>query len=97
MKLTCAIALFLIFTLIACNNQQDKLTNEQEKITLTKFLTEQEGYVKIPMKQLISGHLSIVSKVNNIQGRFILDTGSSSTIISRKHRKNSTRLERLTH
>ncbi len=39
------------------------------------------------MQQLKSGHLSVVTKVNNVMGRFILDTGSSSTIIDRRHKK----------
>jgi len=85
-KLPFVIALFFLSTLIACN-QQIRQEDIKEPATLNKLLTEQEGYVKVKMTEQKSGHLSLSTKVNNIKGRFILDTGSSTTIIDRKHRK----------
>ncbi|MFS4467860.1 redoxin domain-containing protein [Maribacter sp. 2210JD10-5] len=45
------------------------------------------GYAKIPLKKLISGHLSFEGKINGIDGRFILDTGAGATVIEAKNQK----------
>ncbi len=86
-KVSSLIIFFFFLSLSSCNNKQVKQEDESVTLTLNKFLTEQEGYVKIQMTQLSSGHLSLSTNVNKVKGRFILDTGSSSTIIDIKHRK----------
>lgn len=80
------LALLFLLLFIRCTEKKQYPENEL-KSALDTHLTEQNLYVKIPMKQLKSGHLSLVAKVNRVNGRFILDTGSSSTIIDRRLRK----------
>jgi predicted aspartyl protease len=82
MKFVYLIVFFLLFSCTSEN--KDSI---ESATSLNTFLTKQNTYVKIPMQQLKSGHLSVVTKVNNVMGRFILDTGSSSTIIDRRHKK----------
>ncbi|ETN94440.1 Aspartyl protease [Zhouia amylolytica] len=48
--------------------------------SLKKFLTE-KGYHKIPLVLTKTNHFEVVATVNSIEGRFILDTGASSTCI----------------
>jgi predicted aspartyl protease len=52
----------------------------QEKNELDAFLT-QKGYVAIPIRENISGHLLIEVMVNGQPGLFILDTGAGGTVI----------------
>ena len=86
MKLIYFATITIVF--IACNSsQKNNPVIEQERLTLKTFLTKHNSYVEVPMEQLKSGHLSVVTKVNNVKGHFILDTGSSSTIIDHKHKK----------
>lgn len=77
------ILLLFLLTSISCLKEEKKTLNTAKN--LNNLLTEQHGYIKIQMKQLSSGHLRLKTKVNNVFGNFILDTGSSSTIIDRKH------------
>lgn len=82
------IKFFLFITLLtftSCSKEEKTTINTNKNLNV--FLTEQHGYIKIQMKQLSSGHLSLKTKVNSINANFILDTGSSSTIIDRKHVK----------
>ena len=51
-----------------------------EKNELDAFLT-QKGYVAIPIRENISGHLLIEVMVNGQPGLFILDTGAGGTVI----------------
>jgi predicted aspartyl protease len=77
---------FFLLLFIHCSEKK-QLTENELVSTLDSHLVAKNSYVKIPMKQLKSGHLSLVAKVNRVNGRFILDTGSSSTIIDRRLRK----------
>ena len=47
---------------------------------LKDFLFE-KGYVRVKLKQTKTNHLEVKAKLNGISGRFILDTGASSTCI----------------
>ncbi|WP_394747412.1 retropepsin-like aspartic protease family protein [Spongiimicrobium salis] len=47
---------------------------------LKKFLT-QKNYVKIPLVLTATNHFEITASINGITGRFILDTGASSTCV----------------
>jgi len=60
------------------------------KSKTTGFNLEQSlinnGYEKIPLKKLISGHLYLNMKLNSINGGFILDTGAGATVIESKRK-----------
>ena len=49
-------------------------------ITLNKFL-KKSGYVSIKLEFLKTKHYSLEVKINGINGKFILDTGASSSCI----------------
>lgn len=48
--------------------------------SLKKFLSE-KGYIRIPLVLTKTNHFEIKAKINGIEGRFILDTGASSTCV----------------
>ncbi|WP_324299159.1 retropepsin-like aspartic protease [Galbibacter sp.] len=48
--------------------------------SLKKFLHD-KGYIRVPLTITKTNHLEIVAKINGIEGRFILDTGASSTCV----------------
>jgi hypothetical protein len=47
---------------------------------LRKFLEEQ-GFYRIPLKKLATGHYLFSAKINNVSGDFILDTGASTSCV----------------
>ncbi|MEP3999263.1 MAG: retropepsin-like aspartic protease [Ekhidna sp.] len=49
-------------------------------ITLKKFLKKKD-YVRIPLILTATDHFEINAKINDVKGRFILDTGASNTCI----------------
>ena len=49
-------------------------------LSLKKFLLE-KGYTRVPLKVTSTNHFEIIAKINGIEGRFILDTGASSTCV----------------
>ena len=48
---------------------------------------EAEGYVGVPLKRNLVGHLEVEMEINGILGRFILDTGASATVLDRGRSK----------
>lgn len=48
--------------------------------SLKKFLSE-KGYHRTPLVLTKTNHFEIKAKINNIEGRFILDTGASNTCV----------------
>ncbi|MGB5369008.1 MAG: retropepsin-like aspartic protease [Flavobacteriaceae bacterium] len=48
--------------------------------SLSKFLKE-KNYFKIPLVLTATNHFELIVKINDITGRFILDTGASNTCI----------------
>lgn len=42
---------------------------------------ESDGFYRIPLKKLKTGHYKVVARVNEIKGDFIVDTGASSSCI----------------
>ena len=48
--------------------------------TLKDFLTE-KGYSKVKLKLTNTNHFEIKASINGIKGRFILDTGASSSCV----------------
>ncbi len=47
---------------------------------LRKFL-EDEGFYRVPLKRLATGHYLFSAKINGVLGSFILDTGASTSCI----------------
>lgn len=47
---------------------------------LRKFL-ESQGFYRIPLKRLATGHYLFSAKINSVSGNFILDTGASNSCI----------------
>ncbi|MBK5212216.1 MAG: clan AA aspartic protease [Flavobacteriaceae bacterium] len=47
---------------------------------LRKFLEEQ-GFYRIPLKKLATGHYLFSAKINGVSGDFILDTGASTSCV----------------
>jgi hypothetical protein len=78
--------IIILFSFSFCNNTKTNETIHKE-LCLDSLLTQKEGYVKIRLRQLKSGHLILYATINKVKGRFILDTGSSRSIIDRKHKK----------
>lgn len=48
--------------------------------TLRRFL-ENQGFYRIPLKRLITGHYQFPAFINDIPGIFILDTGASTSCV----------------
>lgn len=47
---------------------------------LRKFL-EDQGFYRIPLKKLATGHYLFSAKINGVSGDFILDTGASTSCV----------------
>lgn len=43
-----------------------------------------KGYIKIKLKKINTNHFELKAKLNNVKGRFILDTGASNSCIDIK-------------
>ena len=50
---------------------------------LRSFL-EEDGFYRVPLKKLTTGHYKFHAKINAIKGTFILDTGASTSCIGMK-------------
>jgi len=48
--------------------------------SLREFL-EKKGFVRVPLKKLITGHYLFDAKINDSSGKFILDTGASASCV----------------
>ncbi len=44
-------------------------------------LLEENGFYRIPLKKIKSGHYKFSAKINSVKGDFILDTGASTSCI----------------
>ena len=42
---------------------------------------EAQGFYRVPLKKLATGHYKLSAKINGIKGDFILDTGASTSCI----------------
>lgn len=47
-----------------------------------KRLLKSKGYIQIPLILTHTNHFEITVKINGVRGRFILDTGASSTCVN---------------
>jgi len=50
-------------------------------MTRLRNLLEENGFYRIPLKKIKSGHYKFSAKINNVKGDFILDTGASTSCI----------------
>lgn len=48
--------------------------------SLKRFLLDKE-YTRIPLNITKTNHFEIIAKINDVEGRFILDTGASNTCV----------------
>ncbi|RAV27980.1 retropepsin-like aspartic protease [Sinomicrobium soli] len=46
-----------------------------------KTLLKEKKFVRVPLELTFTNHFEIIAEINGIQGRFILDTGASSTCV----------------
>ena len=46
-----------------------------------KKILKRKGYIAIKLKKTITNHYEVKATINNIKGRFILDTGASNSCI----------------
>jgi hypothetical protein len=44
-------------------------------------ILKKKKYIKIKLKKIATNHLELKAKINNIKGRFILDTGASNSCV----------------
>ena len=47
-----------------------------------KRILARSGYVKIDLKKINTNHFEVRAKINDVKGRFILDTGASNSCVS---------------
>jgi predicted aspartyl protease len=48
-------------------------------VTQLRALLETNGFYRVPLKKLVSGHYQLKVKINTTAGNFILDTGASTS------------------
>jgi hypothetical protein len=46
-----------------------------------RTLLEGNGFHRVPLKKLVTGHYKLIAKINDVRGNFILDTGASNSCI----------------
>ncbi len=46
-----------------------------------RTLLEGNGFHRVPLKKLVTGHYKLVARINAVRGNFILDTGASNSCI----------------
>jgi predicted aspartyl protease len=52
------------------------------KMKRIQKILKKNKYIKIKLKRIATNHLELKAKINNIKGRFILDTGASNSCVS---------------
>jgi len=78
---------FIGFALLSCTMKNSEV---KENKTVKIFSLEQDllanGYEKIALDKLRSGHLHFKLKLNGVIGSFILDTGAGATVVEENRR-----------
>lgn len=46
-----------------------------------KKILKKKKYIKIKLKKIATNHLELKGKINNVKGKFILDTGASNSCV----------------
>ncbi|WP_420552557.1 aspartyl protease family protein [Tenacibaculum aiptasiae] len=79
--------LFTVVLLCSCKTSTKNVESiESQNFSLESYLIK-DGYVKLELKKMSSGHLHIYGKLNGIKGNFILDTGAGATVIDKKNQE----------
>lgn len=80
--------LFTLLVFICCESPTTKETKkiDEQKFSLENYLTK-DGYVRLEMKKIPSGHLHLFGQLNGVNGNFILDTGAGATVIEEKNKE----------
>lgn len=79
------ICLISLLIMTSCSNKQ-RLISNSTTFNLEENLLKQ-GYSKIQLKKLMSGHLQLTAKINEVKGNFILDTGAGKTVIEKQQKE----------
>ena len=80
--------LITLLVFISCKSPTNKVTKkiDEQKFSLENYLTK-DGYVRLEMKKIPSGHLHLFGQLNGVDGNFILDTGAGATVIEEKNKE----------
>ena len=57
------------------------MTSEIIRMKKIQKILKKEKYIKIKLKNIATNHLELKAKINDIKGRFILDTGASNSCV----------------
>lgn len=76
----------LTITIIGCNtNSQNSAVSTSEILKTENFDLNKNllanGYVAVQITKAISGHLHLYATINDVAGRFVLDTGAGATVL----------------
>jgi len=63
------------------NNKSDEANSNYDNLTLENLLVQHKGYVRIEIEKMLTGHLLLEVELNGVKGKFILDTGASTTVL----------------
>ncbi|MGH1383133.1 aspartyl protease family protein [Kordia sp.] len=79
------VALFVGYSFSTEFRQTHKSSQETVKGELNlEGILLKNGYVKIPLTKIFTGHLQLQISINGVEGNFILDTGANSTTVDAK-------------
>ena len=79
------LALFVGYSFTTKLTQTNNTSQEtaEGELNLEGILLK-NGYVKIPLTKIFTGHLQLQLSINDVKGNFILDTGANSTAVDAK-------------
>lgn len=79
--------LMTIIVFISCEltTSTENKNIDEHKFSLENYLTK-DGYVRLEIKKMPSGHLHLFGQLNGVDGNFILDTGAGGTVIDEKNK-----------
>jgi hypothetical protein len=79
--------LMTIIVFISCEltTSTENKNIDEHKFSLENYLTK-DGYVRLELKKMPSGHLHLFGQLNGVDGNFILDTGAGGTVIEVKNK-----------
>lgn len=78
--------LVIILLFSSCGAKKESKTMSKQKFDLENYLT-QNGYIKIEMDKMATGHLRLSAQVNGVDGDFVLDTGAGVTVVDKKSKE----------
>ena len=69
-----------LLILLLCTNTTGNAQTPEINPSIEKTITGQ-GYRKIALKRMLSGHLFMEATINGVKGSFFLDTGAGATVL----------------